>query len=135
MIVGASFDTVEEQKAFAESENFPFALLADTDRAIGEAYEATRPADDGLAAYPLRISYLIAPDGTRQRSMSSLSNHDDIIHPARGLYGLVAVVLPACEPVLTANHLVRMSERERCGRGRRKIRQRGLHRFCRSGIT
>jgi peroxiredoxin len=68
VIVGASFDTVEEQKAFAESEQFPYALLADTDRTMGEAYEATRPADDGLAAYPLRISYLIAPDGTIARA-------------------------------------------------------------------
>ncbi|MBQ91052.1 MAG: hypothetical protein CL441_06480 [Acidimicrobiaceae bacterium] len=64
VIVGASFDTVEEQKAFADSEGFPFALLSDPDRTMGEAYEASRPADDQLVAFPLRVSYLIAPDGT-----------------------------------------------------------------------
>ena len=68
MIVGASFDTVEEQKAFAESEQFPYTLLADPDRTMGEAYEVLRPADGGLAAFPLRISYLIAPDGTIARA-------------------------------------------------------------------
>ena len=64
MIVGASFDTVEEQKAFADSEGFPFTLLSDPDRTMGEAYEASRPADDQLVAFPLRVSYLIAPHGT-----------------------------------------------------------------------
>ena len=68
MIVGASFDTVEEQKAFAESEQFPYALLADPDRTMGEAYEVLRPEDGGLAAFPLRISYLIGPDGTIARA-------------------------------------------------------------------
>ena len=71
MIVGVSFDTVEEQKAFAESEQFPYTLLADPDRTMGEAYEVLRPADGGLAAFPLRISYLIAPDGTIARPMTS----------------------------------------------------------------
>jgi len=68
VIVGASFDTVEEQKAFAESEQFPYALLADPDRTMGEAYEVLRPEDGGLAAFPLRISYLIGPDGTIARA-------------------------------------------------------------------
>ena len=68
MIVGASFDTVAEQKAFADSEQFPYVLLSDPDRTMGEAYEVLRPADGGLAAFPLRISYLIAPNGTIARA-------------------------------------------------------------------
>ena len=49
MIVGVSFDTVEEQKAFAESEQFPYTLLADPARKKGAAN-------------------LIAPDGTIARA-------------------------------------------------------------------
>tara|TARA_B100000902_G_scaffold386354_1_gene428912 strand:+ start:383 stop:655 length:273 start_codon:yes stop_codon:yes gene_type:complete len=61
--LGASFDTVEEQKAFAEKESFPFPLLADTDRSVGTVYGVGRDADDKFAAWPLRASFLIDPDG------------------------------------------------------------------------
>ena len=37
-IVGASFDTVEEQKRFADEQGFSFALISDPDRKIGELY-------------------------------------------------------------------------------------------------
>ena len=40
MIYGVSFDTAEENKAFAEKFSFNFPLLCDTDRAIGTAYGA-----------------------------------------------------------------------------------------------
>ncbi len=65
MIIGASFDSVEEQKAFAESENFPYALISDPDHEIGRAYHAER--EEGEDYYelglPRRISYLIDPAG------------------------------------------------------------------------
>ena len=61
MIYGVSFDTVKENKAFADKFSFPFLLLCDTDRAIGLAYGAARTADEGSAK---RISYLIGPDGS-----------------------------------------------------------------------
>ncbi|MBV14792.1 MAG: hypothetical protein CL505_06955 [Actinobacteria bacterium] len=64
MVVGASFDTVEEQKAFADEQGFTYSLLSDPDRVMGAAYEVVRPADDPIAAFPYRCSYLIAPDGT-----------------------------------------------------------------------
>ena len=59
-IVGASFDTVEDQAAFAKKFGFNFPLLADTERKLGLAYGAT---DDAQAAYAKRISYLIGPEG------------------------------------------------------------------------
>lgn len=62
--MGASFDTVEEQKAFADAQGFPYSLLSDPDRVMGAAYEVVRPDDDPVAAFPYRYSYLIAPDGT-----------------------------------------------------------------------
>lgn len=65
MIVGASFDTVEEQKAFAVENDFSYVLLSDTGREIGRAYEAEREEGDDYheRGYPRRISYLIDPDG------------------------------------------------------------------------
>ena len=64
MIVGASFDTVEAQKNFADGQGFPFRLLADTDKVMGTAYLAVQ-ADKG---YPRRISCLIDPEGTIVRT-------------------------------------------------------------------
>ncbi|HST20225.1 MAG TPA: peroxiredoxin [Blastocatellia bacterium] len=59
-ILGVSFDTVEENRAFAEKFNFPFRLLCDTKREIGMAYGA---CDDPTAQYAKRITYVIGPDG------------------------------------------------------------------------
>ena len=59
-ILGASFDDVAANAAFAKKFDFNFPLLCDTDRKIGMAYGA---ADDAKAQYAKRISYLIGPDG------------------------------------------------------------------------
>lgn len=61
VILGASFDTVEANAAFASKFGYPFRLLCDTDRTIGLAYHACDTADEEFAR---RISYLIGPDGT-----------------------------------------------------------------------
>ena len=63
VVLGASFDTPEENKAFADAEAFGFRLLSDADRSVGTAYEVARPPDHDYAALPRRISYLIGPDG------------------------------------------------------------------------
>jgi hypothetical protein len=55
-----SFDTEEENRAFAEKYNFPFRLLCDTKREIGMAYGA---CDSPTADYARRITYVIGPDG------------------------------------------------------------------------
>jgi peroxiredoxin len=64
VIVGASFDTVEAQKNFADGQGFPFRLLADTDKVMGTAYLAVQAGK----GYPRRISYLIDPEGTIVRT-------------------------------------------------------------------
>jgi peroxiredoxin Q/BCP len=76
VILGISFDSVEENAAFAEKFSFPFRLLCDTDRAIGLAYGATDTADNRWAR---RISYLIAPDRTVARAYAKVdpSKHPD----------------------------------------------------------
>jgi peroxiredoxin Q/BCP len=68
VILGASFDTVEEQKAFVEKEGLPFRLLADTDKAVGQDYEVTRDEGHDFAGWPRRVSYLIQPDGVIAKS-------------------------------------------------------------------
>ena len=67
-MLGASFDTPAENKAFADAEGFGFRLLSDVDRAVGTAYEATRPPDDDYAAMPKRVSYLIDPEGVIRKA-------------------------------------------------------------------
>ena len=64
-MVGASFDTVEEQLDFAETESFPYALISDPDRSVGRRYHAEREPGEDYYEYglPRRITYLIDPGG------------------------------------------------------------------------
>lgn len=59
-VYGVSFDTAEENAAFAEKFAFPFPLLCDTTKAMSIAYGAAKTAD---APYPNRISYIVGTDG------------------------------------------------------------------------
>jgi peroxiredoxin Q/BCP len=59
-VLGVSFDTVEENRGFAEKFDFPFRLLCDVDRSMGLAYGAADAADAKFAG---RISYVIGEDG------------------------------------------------------------------------
>ena len=59
-ILGASFDTIDANAAFAKKFDFPFPLLCDTDRDIGMKYGACDSASAGSAK---RITYVIDPEG------------------------------------------------------------------------
>ena len=59
-VLGVSFDSVDDNRAFAEKFEFPYKLLCDGDRALGMAYHAARSAGEG---YARRISYLIDEGG------------------------------------------------------------------------
>ena len=59
-VIGVSFDTVDENRRFAEKFNFPFPLLCDTDRRIGIAYGAGESEKD---EYARRIAYVIDEEG------------------------------------------------------------------------
>lgn len=63
MILGASFDNVEDNKTFADAEAFPYRLLSDPNKTAGERYEVIRAADHKFANFPERFSYLIDPQG------------------------------------------------------------------------
>lgn len=91
MVVGASFDTVEEQKAFADTEQFGYALISDTDKAIGRSYHAERePGEDYYdRGVPRRISYLIDPEG-RIAAAYDLAGQDLDGHAAQVLVDIAA---------------------------------------------
>ena len=59
-MLGVSFDTVAENKAFADKFDFNFPLLCDTTKAMSAAYGACA---DASAKYPGRITYIIDADG------------------------------------------------------------------------
>ena len=59
-MLGVSFDSVEENRSFAEKFQFDFPLLCDVDRKIGVAYGAAGDAGAGNAK---RISVLVDPHG------------------------------------------------------------------------
>jgi thioredoxin-dependent peroxiredoxin len=67
-VLGISYDTPADNKAFRDKHDFPFRLLSDTDHAVTTRYEATRDPDDPFAAFPRRVSYLIDPDGAIVRT-------------------------------------------------------------------
>jgi len=60
VVLGVSFDTVSENRHFAEKYEFPYLLLSDPDRRMGLDYHA---ASDPDQAYADRITYVIGPDG------------------------------------------------------------------------
>ena len=60
MILGVSFDTPAENKAFAEKFGFRYPLLCDTGRQLGVAYGA---ADSTTATNARRVGVVIGPDG------------------------------------------------------------------------
>lgn len=67
-MLGASFDTEAENRAFATAQSFGFPLLSDTGRSVGAAYEVVRPPEDPYPDYPRRIAYLIDPEGVIRES-------------------------------------------------------------------
>ncbi len=78
-ILGVSFDTVAENRAFAEKFSFPYPLLCDTERDIGVKYGAADSADAKAAK---RISYLIDPEGKIAKAFDQVNPEE---HPAEVL--------------------------------------------------
>ncbi len=60
-VLGVSFDSIEENAAFASKFEFPYDLLCDTDRSLGLAYGA---CDNSHSQHARRITYLIDKSGT-----------------------------------------------------------------------
>ena len=82
MILGISFDAPEKNKAFKESENFPYRLLSDVDHRVAEAYSAAYPPDSDWASVARRLTFLIGPDGVVRRiyKVKDVAAHaDDVL--------------------------------------------------------
>lgn len=60
VILGVSFDTMQENSAFAQKYGLDFPLLCDTDRDIGMKYGACKTKEDKNAS---RIGYVIDEKG------------------------------------------------------------------------
>ena len=59
MIVGASFDSQDDNKKFADKFSFNFPLICDTTRTIGTSYGANPDPAKGAQ----RVGVVISPDG------------------------------------------------------------------------
>ena len=68
MVLGASFDTPEDNKAFAEKNSFPFPLLSDADRIVGKEYETVRHPSEQSPEYAKRRTYVIDPQGVIRKA-------------------------------------------------------------------
>jgi len=84
VVLGVSFDSVEDNAAFANKFGFPFTLLCDTERKVGLAYGA---CDSPKAAYAERISYVIDEQGKILRVYPQV---DPRIHAAEVLADLLS---------------------------------------------
>ena len=60
VILGASYDSADDNKKFAEKFTFPFVLLCDGDKSLAKAYGAF---DAGSPDYPRRAAFVIGKDG------------------------------------------------------------------------
>jgi thioredoxin-dependent peroxiredoxin len=83
VVLGVSFDSVEDNAAFVKKFGFPFALLCDTSRDIGIAYGA---CDNPKARYAERISYVIDEQGKILRAYPQVNPRD---HAAQVLADLL----------------------------------------------
>jgi peroxiredoxin Q/BCP len=73
VVLGASFNSVEDNAAFAKKYDFNFALLCDTERTLGLAYGA---CDSPKARYANRISFLIDEAGKISRVYDKVNPRD-----------------------------------------------------------
>jgi peroxiredoxin Q/BCP len=62
VIVGISVDDVASHKEFAEKHGLPFALLADSDKAVAKRYGVLKTYM-GVMEMARRDTFLIDPDG------------------------------------------------------------------------
>ena len=67
-VLGISFDTAKENKAFAEKFGYTFPLLCDVDHKVGLAYQACDSAKD---KYARRYTYVIGADGKIEQAIDT----------------------------------------------------------------
>jgi thioredoxin-dependent peroxiredoxin len=85
VVLGVSFDSVEDNAEFAKKNGFTFALLCDTTHRVALAYGA---CEDLKARNADRISFLIDEAGKISRIYDRVDPRD---HPARVLADILGV--------------------------------------------
>jgi thioredoxin-dependent peroxiredoxin len=83
VLLGVSFDSIEDNADFAQKLGLDFSLLCDTARVVAIAYGACQ---DAKARYPERISVLIDEQGQVMRVYGQVDPRD---HAARVLADLI----------------------------------------------
>jgi peroxiredoxin Q/BCP len=68
VVLGASFDGAEANRAFAQKHGYTFPLLCDSTRALGLSYRACDRRED---AWPRRITYVIGRDGRIEQAIET----------------------------------------------------------------
>ena len=63
VVLGASFDPPEENRAFRDREYLPFPLLSDETRTVGSAYGVVRDPGEPYAELARRVTFLVDPEG------------------------------------------------------------------------
>jgi peroxiredoxin len=72
-VLGASFDSVDKNCAFAQKFGYPYKLISDPTKSLA-SYDAIDPADPD---WPRRISYLIGRD---RRIVKAYADVDPLTH-------------------------------------------------------
>jgi len=85
VVLGVSFDTPAENKAFADKFGYTFPLLCDVERTLGRAFGACQSEKD---RYPARITYVVGPSGTIEQAIETKD-------PAGQAAALLALMPPA----------------------------------------
>ena len=89
-ILGISFDTPKENRAFAEKQKFPFRLLSDIERTVGEAYGAKKAPEDKYADFAKRLTFLIDPQGLIHKTYAvkdTTAHPEEVLADLRGAQG------------------------------------------------
>jgi thioredoxin-dependent peroxiredoxin len=85
-----SFDRPADNRAFAEKNGFPFRLLSDEDRSVGERYETKRAPEERSPEFAKRRTYLIDPDGVIRKAyrVTDIEGHPgEVLEDLRALMG------------------------------------------------
>jgi thioredoxin-dependent peroxiredoxin len=83
VILGASYDTPEANRAFKEAQGFGYSLLCDTEKTLGKAYGAA----NALAPWPNRITVVIDPAGKVQKvypKVDAKTHFDEVLRDLGG---------------------------------------------------
>ena len=62
-VLGASFDTPEDNRGFAEKYGYAGRILSDVDRSAGRAYQTARGPEEDSPEYAKRRTFVIDPEG------------------------------------------------------------------------